>query len=215
LDLPEKDGKLRPQPILNKISELTKGKAVVVSDVGQNQMWAAQYVLYDHPRSHITSGGLGTMGFSVPAAIGAAIGVNDRPVVSISGDGGFQMNVQELITAAYYKLPVKFIIFNNGYLGMVRQWQELFHDSRFSFTDLSHSNPDFITVAQGMNCQARRVMDENEVDEVLQWAFSVNDGPVVLEFVTVKEEMVFPMVPSGAAVSDMILKRLSPEKFDV
>ena len=215
LDLPEEDGNLRPQPILRNISERVNGNAVFTTDVGQNQMWAAQYVLYDNPRSHITSGGLGTMGFSVPAAVGAAFGVKDRPIISISGDGGFQMNIQELITAAYYKLPIKFIIFNNNYLGMVRQWQELFHESRFSFTDLSHSNPDFIAVARGMHCKARQVTKPEEVDEALDWAFSVNDGPVVLEFVTVKEEMVFPMVPSGAAVNEMMMKRLDPKKFDV
>ena len=215
LELPEEDGFLRPQAILRNISERIRGGAVFTTDVGQNQMWAAQYVLYDHPRSHITSGGLGTMGFSVPAAIGAATGVKDRPVISISGDGGFQMNMQELITAAYYKLPIKFIIFNNSYLGMVRQWQELFHESRFSFTDLSHSNPDFIAVARGMKCEARRVSRPEEVDEALDWAFGINDRPVVLEFITVKEEMVFPMVPSGAAVHEMLLERLDPNSFAV
>ncbi|MBD3377035.1 biosynthetic-type acetolactate synthase large subunit [candidate division KSB1 bacterium] len=215
LEYPTKDAFLRPQPILQKMSDIVKGNAIVTTDVGQNQMWAAQYFNYEHPRSHITSGGLGTMGFSLPAAIGAAFGRKDTPVISISGDGGFQMNIQELITASYYKLPIKFIIFNNSYLGMVRQWQELFHESRFSFTDLSHSNPDFIKVAEGMGCHARRVVTKEEVDDALHWAMSMNDKPVVLEFVTVKEEMVFPMVPSGAAVSDMILKRLDPEEFDV
>jgi len=155
------------------------------------------------------------MGFSVPAAVGAAFGVKDRPVISISGDGGFQMNIRELITAAYYKLPIEFIIFNNSYLGMVRQWQELFHESRFSFTDLSNSNPDFVAVAEGMHCRARRVSKPAEVDEALDWAFGIKDGPVVLEFETVKEEMVFPMVPSGAAVHEMMLKRLDPKEFDV
>ena len=214
LDLPPDDGLLRPQTVLKKISDRVQGKAVFTTDVGQNQMWAAQYVLYDRPRSHVTSGGLGTMGFSLPAAIGAAFGVKDRPVISISGDGGFQMNIQELITAAYNKLPIKFIIFNNSYLGMVRQWQELFHESRFSYTDLSHSNPDFIKVAEGMGCRARQVRGVEQVDAALDWAFGIDDGPVVLEFVTVKEEMVFPMVPSGAAVSDMILKRLDPKRFE-
>ncbi len=215
LELPDEDGFLRPQPILRGISERVGGNAVVTTDVGQNQMWAAQYILYDNPRSHITSGGLGTMGFSLPAAVGAAFAVKDRPVISISGDGGFQMNIQELITAAFYKLPIKFIIFNNSYLGMVRQWQELFHASRFSYTDLSHSNPDFVTVAKGMGCKAWQISKPAEVDDAIDWLFSTNDGPVVLEVITVKEEMVFPMVPSGAAVSEMMLKRLDPEKFDV
>lgn len=215
LDLPAEDEFLRPQTILKKISDYTKGKAVVVTDVGQNQMWAAQYFLYDYERSHITSGGLGTMGFSLPASIGAAFGVKDRPIISISGDGGFQMNIQELITAAYYKVPVKFIIFNNSYLGMVRQWQELFHESRFSFTDLSHSNPDFIKIAEGMGCKGRRVASPDEIDESIEWMFRQNDGPVVIEYITVKEEMVFPMVPAGAATNEMILRRLNPEEFDV
>ncbi|HPG40655.1 MAG TPA: biosynthetic-type acetolactate synthase large subunit [bacterium] len=215
LETPPNDGKLRPQAIIKKLSEITGGNAVVVSDVGQNQMWTAQYFQFDNPRSHITSGGLGTMGFSVPAAIGAAFGVKDRPVISISGDGGFQMNIQELITAAYYKVPVKFLIFNNGYLGMVRQWQELFHESRYSYTDLSHSNPDFVKVAEGMGCAARRVTVAADVDAALEWCFAHNDGPVVIEFVTVKEDMVFPMVPSGKAVNEMILKRLDPEQIEL
>ncbi len=215
LDLPEGDGKLRPQNILRNMSDRLKGNAVVCTDVGQNQMWSAQYILYDNPRSHITSGGLGTMGFSVPAAVGAAFGVKDRPVLSISGDGGFQMNIQELITAAYYKLPIKFIIFNNSYLGMVRQWQELFHESRFSYTNLGPSNPDFITVAKGMGVQAKQVENPDDVDSTLDWLFSVNDGPALVEFITVKEEMVFPMVPSGAAVNDMLLKRLDPNEYEL
>jgi acetolactate synthase-1/2/3 large subunit len=215
LTYPKDQKYLRPQPVLERLSEITGGKAVVTTDVGQNQMWAAQYFKFTQPRTHITSGGLGTMGFSLPAAIGAAFGRKDLPVISISGDGGFQMNIQELVTAAYYKMPVKFIIFNNSYLGMVRQWQELFHASRFSFTDLSPSNPDFIQVAKGMKCEARRVTDPVEIDDALNWMMSIDDRPVVLEFVTVKEEMVFPMVPAGAAVSEMILERLDPERFDV
>jgi acetolactate synthase I/II/III large subunit len=215
LVVPEEDQFLRPQNILKKLSDYTKGKAVVITDVGQNQMFAAQHYLYNNERSHITSGGLGTMGFSVPAAIGVAFGIKDRPIISISGDGGFQMNIQELITAAFNKLPIKFIIFNNSYLGMVRQWQELFHESRFSFTDLSHSNPDFIKVAEGMGCKARKIVDPKDVDESIEWMFNTNDGPVLVEYVTVKEEMVFPMVPSGAPTSEMMLKRLDPKEFDV
>lgn len=215
LELPPEDGKLRPQPILRKLSDYTKGHAVVITDVGQHQMWAAQHFKFNYPRSHISSGGLGTMGFSLPASIGAAFGVKDRPVISISGDGGFVMNIQELVTAAHYKLPVKFIIFNNSFLGMVRQWQELFHSSRFSYTDLSDSNPDFIKVAEGMGCRGMKVTDPKDVDKSIDWMFGINDGPVVVEYVTVKEELVFPMVPSGATVKDIILKRLDPKKFDV
>ena len=215
LELPADDGKVRPQVILKKLSDYTQGNAVIITDVGQHQMWTAQWYKFNNPRSHITSGGLGTMGFSLPAAIGAGFGIHDRPVISISGDGGFTMNIQELITAAYNKLPVKFIIFNNSFLGMVRQWQELFHASRFSYTDLSESNPDFIKVAEGMGCKGRRVTTSAEIDDSIEWAFSINDQPVVLEFVTPKEEMVFPMVPSGGTVRDIILRRLDPEKFDV
>ena len=154
------------------------------------------------------------MGFSVPASIGAGFAIKDRPVISISGDGGFQMNMQELITAAHHKLPVKFIIFNNSYLGMVRQWQELFHESRFSFTDLGESNPDFIKIAEGMRCKGRRVTKQEEVDEALEWLMNTNDGPALVEFVTVKEEMVFPMVPGGASVKDMIFERLNPKRLN-
>ncbi len=215
LELPPKDGKIRPQPILQKLSEYTKGRAVVITDVGQHQMWTAQHFKFNYSRSHISSGGLGTMGFSLPASIGAAFAVKDRPVISISGDGGFAMNIQELITAAYYKLPIKFIIFNNSFLGMVRQWQELFHSSRFSFTDLSASNPDFIKVAEGMGCRGLKVTDPRDIDQSIEWMFGIQNEPVVVEYTTVKEEMVFPMVPSGATVKDIILKRLDPKKFDV
>ena len=148
------DDKLRSEFVISRISELTKGEAVIVTDVGQHQMWATQYYKFNNPRSHLTSGGLGTMGFSVPASIGAAFGIKDRPIVSISGDGGFQMNMQELITAVYYKLPIKFIILNNSFLGMVRQWQELFHAEKFSFTDLSESNPDFEKVGEAFGLKS-------------------------------------------------------------
>ena len=127
---------------------LTDGNALVVSDVGQHQMLIAQYYKFNNPRCLLTSGGLGTMGFSVPAAIGASFGVKDKPIISISGDGGFQMNIQELITAVANKVPVKFIVINNSFLGMVRQWQELFHAEKYSFTDLGSSNPDFVKVGE-------------------------------------------------------------------
>ena len=144
------DGKLRTEYVIERISEKTKGNAIIVTDVGQHQMWVAQHYKFNHPRSHLTSGGLGTMGFSVPAAIGAAFGEKKRPIISISGDGGFQMNMQELITAAAYKLPIKFIIMNNSFLGMVRQWQELYHAEKYSFTDLGASNPDFTKLGEAL-----------------------------------------------------------------
>lgn len=213
LEYDNHDGKLRAQFVLQKISEKVKGQAVVVTDVGQHQMWATQWIQFDHPRSHITSGGLGTMGFSVPAAIGAAFAVTDRPVISISGDGGFQMNMQELITAAHHKLPVKFIILNNSFLGMVRQWQGLFYKEKFSFTDLSASNPDFVKVAEAFGCKGLSTDSPDEVDALLDAVLAYNEGPVLAEFKVVKEEMVFPMVPSGGSMRDIMVKRLDPNRL--
>jgi acetolactate synthase-1/2/3 large subunit len=209
----KEDGKLRTQFVLEKIYEKTKGEAVIVSDVGQHQMWVAQYYKFNHPRSHLTSGGLGTMGFSLPAAIGASFGVKDKPIISISGDGGFQMNIQELVTAVYNKLPIKFIIINNSFLGMVRQWQELFHKEKYSFTDLSESNPDFKKVGEAFGLKAFSTDSPNNVDEILDEAFSINDGPVLVEFKVVKEEMVFPIIPSGATVNEIMIKRLDPKEM--
>ncbi len=204
------DNRLRTEYILEQLSEKTKGNAVIVTDVGQHQMWTAQYYKFTNPRSNLTSGGLGTMGFSVPAAIGAAFAVKDRPVVSISGDGGFQMNMQELTTAAFHKLPIKFIIINNSFLGMVRQWQELFHAEKFSFTDLSESNPDFYKLAEAFGCAAFRTDKPEEVNSILDEAFNINDKPVVIEFRVVREDMVFPIIPSGGSVADMMTHRLDP-----
>ncbi len=207
------DGKLRTQFILERLSEKTKGDAVIVSDVGQHQMFIAQYYKFTNPRSLLSSGGLGTMGFSVPAALGASFAVNDRPVISISGDGGFAMNIQEMLTARYYKRPIKFIVINNSYLGMVRQWQELFYNERYSFTDLTGANPDFHKVVQSMGIKSFVTSRIDEVDGILDAMLDYNDGPVFAEFRVIKEEMVFPMVPAGASVSDMILDRLNPERM--
>ena len=207
------DGQLRTEFVIERISETTKGNAVIVSDVGQHQMWVAQYYKFNHPRSHLTSGGLGTMGFSVPAAIGASFATKDRPVISINGDGGFQMNIQELITAVAYKLPIIFIIMNNSFLGMVRQWQELFYAEKYSFTDLSNSNPDFVKVARAFGLAAYSTDNPDEVDDLLMKAFSYKKGPLLLEFKVVKEDMVFPIVPAGAGISDMIVERLSPQRM--
>ncbi len=213
LDYESDDGKLRTQFVLQKLSDFTAGNAVVVTDVGQHQMWTAQYYKYNHPRSNLTSGGLGTMGFSVPAAIGAAFGVKDRPIISINGDGGFQMNMQELITAVYYKLPIKFIIINNSFLGMVRQWQELFFDEKYSFTDLGPSNPDFVKLGEALGIPSFRTDKPDEVDNIIQDMFKINNGPVLAEFRVEKEDMVFPMVPAGASISDMMIARLNPKRM--
>ena len=210
-ELDANDGKLRTQFVIEKISEKTKGEAIIVSDVGQHQMWIAQHYKFVYPRSHLTSGGLGTMGFSVPASIGAAFGIKDRLIISISGDGGFQMNIQELITAVAYKLPIKFIVINNSFLGMVRQWQELFHAEKYSFTDLSKSNPDFRKVAEAFGLAAFSTDNPKEVEALLDEAFAINDRPVFIEFKVVKEDMVFPMVPAGASIGEMMTKRLNPK----
>ncbi len=211
LQYEDNDGRLRTEYVIEKIFEKTKGEAVVVTDVGQHQMWTAQYYKYNHPRSNLTSGGLGTMGFSVPAAIGASFAVKDRPIISISGDGGFQMNIQELTTAVANKVPVKFIIINNSFLGMVRQWQELFHAEKYSFTDLGATNPNFVKVAQAFGIESYSTDKPKEVDELLDKAMAINDRPVLIEFKVVKADMVFPMVPSGGSISDMMVKRLNPK----
>jgi acetolactate synthase-1/2/3 large subunit len=176
-------------------------------------MWIAQFYKFVNPRSHLSSGGLGTMGFSIPASIGAACAVKDRPVISISGDGGFQMNLQELITAVAYRLPIKFFIINNTFLGMVRQWQELFHAEKYSFTDLSEANPDFVKLGEALGLQSFRASTFDEVDSVLDEVLAINDRPVLVEFQVVKGDMVFPMVPSGASISNMIMKRLNPKRM--
>jgi len=207
------DDVLRTEYVIERISEATKGEAVIVSDVGQNQMWAAQYYKFQNPRSYISSGGLGTMGFSVPASIGASFGIKDRPVISISGDGGFQMNIQELVTAVYHKLPLKFVIVNNSFLGMVRQWQELFHDEKYSFTNLGPSNPNFVKIAEAYGIKAFSTDKPEEVDGLIKKMLDYNDGPVLVEFKVMKADLVFPMVPSGASISDMITKRLNPQRM--
>ena len=199
------DGILRSAFVIERISEKTKGNAVVVTDVGQHQMWSAQFYKFMNPRSHLTSGGLGTMGFSVPAAIGASFGVKDRPIISISGDGGFQMNMQELITAVAYKLPIKFFILNNSTLGMVRQWQELFHGAKYSATDLSSCNPDFVKIAEAIGVTSFATDNPDEVDDLLNKAFEITNRPVLIEFKVETEDNVFPMVPSGASISDMMM----------
>ncbi|MBT8399069.1 MAG: biosynthetic-type acetolactate synthase large subunit [Rhodothermia bacterium] len=209
----ESDGNLRPQQVIRSLRAKTGGHAIVVTDVGQNQMWTAQFFDYVEPRSHITSGGLGTMGFSLPAAIGACFGVRGRdlPVISVNGDGGFLMNSQELGVAAAHGLPLKVVIMNNNFLGMVRQWQELFHENRFSHTDLTDTNPDFVKLAEAYHCVGLRATRPEDVDAVIDEAWKINDRPVVMDFQVIKEEMVFPMVPAGAATDDMITQRFTPE----
>ena len=190
---------VKPQYVVEQICEATKGEAIVTTEVGQNQMWAAQYYTYTNPRSFLSSGGLGTMGFGFPAAIGAQLGCPDKTVVAIAGDGSFQMNIQELSTAVKYKLPVKVAILNNGYLGMVRQWQELFYDKRYAHT-LLDGNPDFVQVAKAYGADGFLVTDKKDVRPIIEKAISIN-GPVVIDFRVDPEENVFPMIPAGQAVT--------------
>lgn len=197
-----KDGVIMPQRVIEAIWEVTEGEAVCTADVGQHQMWLAQYYKFRHPRSHISSGGLGAMGFGFPAAVGAAVGRPDRPVWSITGDGGFQMNLQELATIKQYNIPVKIAIVNNFYLGMVRQWQEIFFDRHYSHSDL-HENPDFVKIAEAYGVPAMRVTEPDELLPALRKAAD-HPGPYLLDIHVAKEENVFPMIPSGMSVADMI-----------
>ncbi len=198
----KKDNKLRPQYIVEQIYEVTDGKAIITTEVGQNQMWAAQFYKYTSPRTFISSGGLGTMGYGFPAAIGAKIGCPDKVVVDIAGDGSIQMNIQELAVAVHNKIPVVIAILNNGFLGMVRQWQELFYKRRYSGTNLT-GNPDFVKLAESYGAVGIRVTKKSDVTKALKEAISLKK-PVVIDFMIEQEENVFPMVPAGAALNDMI-----------
>jgi len=199
-----KQGKaIAPQYVIEKIDELTKGKAIIATEVGQNQMWAAQWFQYKQPRSFISSGGLGTMGYGLPAAIGIQKALPKATVFDIAGDGSIQMNIQELATAAHYKLPVKVAILDNGFLGMVRQWQELFYGRRYSATDLRAGNPDFMKLAEGFGVKGIKVTKKADVEKAIKAALA-HKGPVVMHFIIEREENVFPMVPAGSAINRMI-----------
>lgn len=193
---------LKPQYVVEQIYEATKGEAIITTEVGQNQMWAAQFYTYTRPRTFISSGGLGTMGYGFPAALGVQLGCPDKTVIDIAGDGSFQMNIQELATAVHYHLPVKVAILNNGYLGMVRQWQELFYNKRYSQTRLN-DNPDFVKVAEAYGARGFLVEKKQDVRPVLEKALSLGE-PVVIDFRVVQEENVYPMVPAGQAIYRMI-----------
>jgi acetolactate synthase-1/2/3 large subunit len=195
------DGKLHPQFILQQMNELLNGDATIVSEVGQNQMWTAQYFGFRKPRSWITSGGLGTMGYGFPAAIGAHFARPDLPVFDVAGDGSIQMNIQELGTVAQYKIPVKIAILNNQYLGMVRQWQELFFDHRYSYTELP--SVDFVKIANAYGVEGVRVESVDEVMPALKESLAC-EGAFVIDFRIEREDNVFPMVPAGAAINEMI-----------
>jgi len=205
------DRVIKPQFVIEKIWEITKGEAVITTDVGQHQMWTAQYYKFRYPRQLITSGGLGTMGFGVPAAIGAKVGRPDKVVFCISGDGSFQMNMQEIVTAVHYNIPIKVAIINNNFLGMVRQWQGIFYDKNYSQVHLD-VQPDFVKLVEAMGGVGLRAERPQEVEEVLREAMAVEDRPVVIDFIVDREEDVFPMVPPGGALHEMLLPDYGKKK---
>jgi acetolactate synthase-1/2/3 large subunit len=194
---------IKPQYVVQKLHELTKGNAIISTEVGQNQMWAAQFYHFDKPRHFLTSGGLGVMGYGFPAAIGAQMAAPKKTVIDVAGDGSIQMNIQELATARQYNCPVKIAILNNGYLGMVRQWQELFYDKRYAGTDLEVS-PDFVKLAEAYGAVGLRAKKTSEVVPVIKEALKTKNT-VVMDFVIAREEGVFPMVPAGKATTEMLL----------
>jgi acetolactate synthase-1/2/3 large subunit len=194
---------IKPQYVVDKLYELTRGKAIVTTEVGQNQMWAAQYYHFENPNHFITSGGLGCMGFGLPAAIGAQMACPDKLVVDVAGDGSIQMNIQEMATAVQYCLPVKVVILNNNYLGMVRQWQELFYEKRYACTLMDHA-PDYVKLAEAYGAVGLRATKPEEVAAVLSEGLSIPQ-PVIMDFQVDKEESVYPMVPAGAPITEMLL----------
>jgi len=199
------DEVIKPQFVIETLYNLTKGKAIITTEVGQNQMWAAQFYKFDEPNMFISSGGLGTMGFGLPAAIGAQVAFPDKLVVDIAGDGSIQMNIQELATAVQYRIPVKVVVLNNGYLGMVRQWQELFYEKRYSQTDMTYA-PDFVKVAEAYGMLGLRAMKPDEVAATLRKGLE-HPGPVIMDFRVAREECVYPMVRPGGSIQEMTLGR--------
>jgi acetolactate synthase-1/2/3 large subunit len=213
------DGLLAPQYVIQRIGELTGPEAVYAAGVGQHQMWTAQFIKYERPNSFLNSGGAGTMGYSVPAAMGAKVAEPDRVVWAIDGDGCFQMTNQELATCVINDIPIKVAIINNSSLGMVKQWQTLFYNQRYSNTELntgagSERIPDFVKLADAYGAAARRVTSADEVDEAIEWALGINDRPVVIDFVVSADAMVWPMVPQGVSNDFVQYARDSSPAFD-
>src|SRR3954470_15433 len=204
-DQPETGNVLHPQFVLERGRDHAPEGTILVAGVGQHQMWSSQYWRFEHPYTWVNSGGLGTMGFAVPAAIGAKVGRPDRTVWAVDGDGCFQMTAQELVTASTERIPIKVAILNNSYLGMVRQWQEMFYDERYSEVYLSPELPDFVKWAEAMGCVGIRVDSPEEVQPAIDKANSVDDRPVVVDFRVDAREKVFPMVPAGASNDDLVL----------
>ena len=198
-----KQGGLRMQQVIDELYQIAGGDAIVATDVGQHQMWSAQFYKSNSPKKWLSSGGAGTMGFGFPAAIGAAFAYPDQTIISISGDGGFQMTLCELATAALHKLPIKIVVLNNNYLGMVRQWQELFYEDRKSGVDLE-GNPDFVKLAAAYGIPGFNIKRPADVSRVLKKAFEITDGPVLIHAECLKTDNVFPMIPAGATLEEML-----------
>lgn len=211
-DLPD-DGSLSPQYVIERLGVISGPESIYTAGVGQHQMWAAQFVKYERPDSWINSGGLGTMGFAVPAAMGAKVGAPDRTVWAVDGDGCFQMTNQELVTCAINDIPIKVALINNSSLGMVRQWQTLFYNERYSNTDLhSHRIPDFVKLADAYGCHGLRCESPEEVDATIEKAMGMNDAPVVIDFVVHRDAMVWPMVAAGTSNDDiMVARSMAPQ----
>ncbi len=199
-------GNIKPQAVIQRFGEMTDHDAIVATGVGQHQMWAAQFYGFRRPRQIVTSGGLGTMGFGCPAAIGAQFGRPDQTVIDIDGDGSFCMTMVEVITAVQYEMPVKFVVLDNGYLGMVRQWQELFYGRRYSATP--HHCPEFSQLAEAFGARGIKISDPSELDDGIAETLK-HDGPVVLHVEVEPEENVFPMVPAGKSLDEMKLGKLA------
>jgi acetolactate synthase-1/2/3 large subunit len=204
LSYEKSDQAIKPQFLVETLHELTGGEAIVATDVGQHQMWFAQYHPFNGPRQWLTSGGLGTMGYGVPAAMGAKVAFPDRQVIAFVGDGGFQMTAQELATAVQYGVDVKIVIMNNGYLGMVRQWQELFYDRAYSHVDLRSGTPDFVKLAEAYGATGLRVANPAHLRDVLSAALAT-PGVVVVDAIVTEEENVYPMIPPGAGLKEIVL----------
>ncbi|MEN6356075.1 MAG: biosynthetic-type acetolactate synthase large subunit [Armatimonadota bacterium] len=206
LKCPADDGEIHPQCVIDCLSEMTKGEAIIVTDVGQHQMFTALYYKTTSPKRFLSSGGLGTMGYGFPAGIGAAVGCPDLPVFAICGDGGFQMTLQELAPALEYKVPVKIVLMNNRYLGMVRQWQELFWNRRYSGVDISYQ-PDFKLLAEAYGAVGIVIEKPGEVKDAFARSLEIKDKPVILDFHIAREENVFPMIPAGQSIEEMMVNR--------
>ena len=211
------DGTLSPQYVIKRLGEIAGPDAIYVAGVGQHQMWASQFISYEKPHTWLNSGGLGTMGYAVPAAMGAKVGKPDTTVWAVDGDGCFQMTNQELATCALEGIPVKVAVINNGNLGMVRQWQTLFYGERYSNTELGthkHRIPDFVKLAEALGCVGLRCENAADVDKTIAAARAINDAPVVIDFVVGKDAMVWPMVAAGTSNDEIMFARGVRPAFD-